>query len=51
MTKWRVNERTMEASNHTLHHGGIVISDWFSDKLEIFKMSNLAVQFSFIYVY
>jgi len=34
MTKWRVKDRTMDPINHMLHHGGIAISDWFSDKLK-----------------
>jgi hypothetical protein len=37
MTKWRVKDRTMDPNSHKLHHGGIAISDWFSDKLKEVK--------------
>lgn len=33
MTKWSVNERAIEPINHKFCHGGIAMSDWFSDKL------------------
>lgn len=33
MTKWSVKERAMEAMSHKLDQGGMVMSDWFSDKL------------------
>lgn len=32
MTKCSVNDRAMEPTSHMLHHGGMVISDWFSDR-------------------
>lgn len=34
MTKWSVKERAMEAMSHKLDQGGMVMSDWFSDKLQ-----------------
>jgi len=33
MTKWSVKERAMDAMSHMLDQGGMVMSDWFSDKL------------------
>lgn len=33
-TKWRPNDMPMADNNHRFVHGGIIRSDWFSDKLE-----------------
>jgi hypothetical protein len=37
MTKWRVKDKIMDPISHRLHHGGIAINDWFSDKLKEVK--------------
>lgn len=33
MTKWSVKESAIEAMSHKFDQGGMLIRDWFSDKL------------------
>lgn len=35
ITKWRVKESAIEPISHMFCHGGIEMSDWFSDKLKM----------------
>jgi hypothetical protein len=51
MTKWRVKDRTMDPISHKLHHGGIAISDWFSDKLKNITTYNKTFNINFILMY
>jgi len=41
MTKWRVIDKSMAASKNKSIHGGIMIRDWFSDKL--FMAFNISI--------